>query len=109
MAYQQVRQNLQVDAHLKEIAFFLEGGELPHYMKSTKCCESRSREPIHKRKSVLVVPKSPVKVKVQKRTSPKSVSKTPVQRIDTKTMDDYKKIVQCNIKSCKNLLDKHNH
>merc|ERR1712087_675186 len=102
MDFQAVRQNLRLDAHLKEAAFFL--NLLYQTIKATECCKSRSREPIHKREFKLEVPQSPVKV--QKRKPTKSVSKTPVQRIDTKTMDDYRKVVQSNIKSCKNLLAK---
>jgi len=88
----------------KRSSLFLTSGETPNYMKPTECLKSKSREPVHKREIILEVPQSPVKV--QKRKPKNSVSKTVVQRIDTKTMDDYRKIVQSNIKSCKNLLAK---
>merc|ERR1711862_279980 len=78
-------------------------GEQPHFMKSTSAFESRSREPLHSRTPrktqphFLPIPK-PKKVKKSER----SASQQPVKRLDTQTMDSYKKIVQNNIKSCRN-------
>merc|ERR1711976_979495 len=75
----------------KRSSIFSAMAELPHYMKSTECCQS------------------PVELKTPKRKPKKSASKTPVQRIDTLTMDSYRKVVQSNIKSCRNLLENYNN
>merc|ERR1712159_571151 len=82
-------------------------GELPHYMKSTKCIESRAVEP--RRKSAIIAPQALVEiVKKVERKPTKSVSKEPVKKGNEKSMDDYLKVVQGNIKSCKNLLNANN-
>merc|ERR1712170_290501 len=93
----------------KSSSIFSAMAELPHYMKPTELCQSRSREPIHKREVKLEVPESPKELKTPKRKPIKSASKTPVQRIDTVKMDSYRKVVQSNIKSCRNLLENYNN
>merc|ERR1711976_568353 len=82
----------------------LMNGEVPHYMKSTKCIESRAVEP--RRKSAIIAPQALLEIVQKKEKKPtKSVSKEPVKKGNEKSMDDYLKVVQGNIKSCKNLLD----
>merc|ERR1711982_16340 len=84
----------------------LMNGELPHYMKSTKCIESRAVEP--RRKSAIYVQPLLEIVQVKERKPTKSVSKEPVKKENEKSMDDYLKVVQGNLKSCKNLLNTNN-
>merc|ERR1712151_76856 len=81
-------------------------GELPGYMKSTKCIESRSRDPIHKRDpKIELSPRNFVKEKVQEK---KLFEKTLIQTIDSKPKADYSELVKGNVKACKNLLGKTN-
>merc|ERR1711862_929492 len=80
-------------------------GEQPNFMKSTAAFEARSREPLHPRTPrktqphFLPIPK-PKKVKKSER----SASQQPVKRLDTQTMDSYKKIVQNKLKNQKEVL-----
>merc|ERR1712007_92968 len=81
-------------------------GELPGYMKSTKCIESRSRDPIHQREpKIELSTRNLIKEKVQDK---KLLEQTLIQTIDSKPKADYSELVKGNVNACKNLLGQSN-
>merc|ERR1712151_351124 len=80
---------------------FFSNGELPHYMKPTKCIETRSRDPVRKvepKIDQVISPRNFVNEKVKEQ---KIFEKTLFETIDFKPKADYSKLVKGNVNACK--------